>query len=311
MNTDVKAFPYNYIKGKQSIIFGHRSFYTFSFTKTKEIKWKYTFDVKILRNLDRQVIFIIQNSVDDENVYDEYIKLIEDIKMRVTVGCLFIIVDTFGLKHYVPPRVGLFELFDVNKNSIYVGDKYTQDNSIDLSFAYNYRIQFVPNKSYFTGADVVCSFQNSNDFILYKLPSFNKYKNKKQELIIMCGPSCSGKTLMASKFNYRIAKDEISAMNIIMIGESVVIDKSNPTHKDRNKYIQIARHFKIPCKIILIDISKLEAYHINAHSVIYQNAVDNKKKIESWFKAFESPKEYIKHKFRIYNLMSYLDHRLF
>lgn len=47
---------------------------------------------------------------------------------------------------------------------------------------------------------------------------------------------------------------------------SVVIDNTNPDVESRKRFIDIAKHFDIPCRIFVMNVSKEHALHNNKAS---------------------------------------------
>lgn len=51
---------------------------------------------------------------------------------------------------------------------------------------------------------------------------------------------------------------------------SVVIDNTNPNKESRKRFIDVAKQFRVPCRVFIMNISKEHAKHNNKVSIFFK-----------------------------------------
>ncbi|GIX65858.1 polynucleotide kinase 3'-phosphatase, putative [Babesia caballi] len=96
-------------------------------------------------------------------------------------------------------------------------------------------------------------------------------------MVILVGPPGSGKTFLCTHYlsNFvRIGQEVLrngksgmaKVREHLQKGESVVIDSTNPTAKERQEFIALARALAIKCTVVYLDVSAEFARHFHRHS---------------------------------------------
>lgn len=221
--------------------------------------------------------------------------------------------------NYRKPRTGLFDVlgFDINNsNSFYCGDAGGLDkrkvgninlkkdfSDCDIKFAHNCNIPFIHRDDFIYNDD----FLNVKTKYSIKYVDFNSieygnytniYKSGKQELIILVGCPGSGKSYFCNKYfnEYTIINmDNLQTVGLskackvaINLGKTVVIDNTNPSKKCRQRFINIANIYNIPCRCIIFKVSKELAKHNNVYRGLNGGKMVNN---VVYYKKFEEVRE--------------------
>ncbi|XP_050063519.1 uncharacterized protein F21D5.5-like isoform X2 [Aphis gossypii] len=165
----------------------------------------------------------------------------------------------------------------------------------DRLFAMNIGLKFYTPEEYFWKEPTTKVFAlpafNPNDVmsnILYTDLSSNNLFSSNKEMIIMVGCPGSGKSYFA--VNNLFCHDRMKIINKDTLGSwqkciakttkylsngsvSVVIDNTNPDIESRKQFIDIAKIYKIPCRVFLMKVSKEHGKHNNKLKIHF-----NKKK---------------------------------
>jgi bifunctional polynucleotide phosphatase/kinase len=168
------------------------------------------------------------------------------------------------------------------KHSFYVGDAAgrTGDYSCkDRQFASNAGIKFQTPEQFFDGAKTTAKFWSWRSIDPYKLPVLSKpeYTHvagvkctlgpvKQQELIVFCGPPCSGQTTLAKTYFPTYTRvpwrglyttaikaryyDEIATVLRENNTTSYIVDYCNATPDNRVPYIAVAKRLGVFCRVI-------------------------------------------------------------
>jgi bifunctional polynucleotide phosphatase/kinase len=152
---------------------------------------------------------------------------------------------------------------------------------VDRLFALNVGLKFCTPEEYFLGQKpqpYTMPLFESRKFIdpSNRLNNDHITFNHKQEMIIMVGYPGSGKTelvksVLLPKAYVHINRDTLKtaskcksvAESALESGMSVVIDNTNPTAKDREEYMKIARKFDVPCRCFVLKVDHAHALHNN------------------------------------------------
>jgi bifunctional polynucleotide phosphatase/kinase len=189
------------------------------------------------------------------------------------------------------PAVGMWVLLTENNdsieiditNSFYVGDAAGRKGDFadtDLKFALNIGLKFYcdikmedrvferPIHPLDQACDQACD-QVCDPVIK---PSDS------QEMIIFVGPPAAGKSTTSKKFpNYVIACQDTlktkakvisTAKTALKAGSSVIIDRKNEYIEDRTEFINIAKEYKVPVRIIWFDIIRSLSEHLATYREI-------------------------------------------
>lgn len=208
----------------------------------------------------------------------------------MAIGCL---LDDYLRK----PREEIWDTF-INgnkKRSFYCGDAGGLPKRIihnitikrdfsdtDLKFALNvgikymHRDEFIYNKQWDNIKPTYFNL-NSIEFGIHKEIMFEK-----NNIIINIGYPGSGKSYFLKKYisgYVRISQDELKTKNKCLKvfkenlekGESIIVDNTNPTIKDRKLYIDLAKVYKYTIRCINFKTSKELSYHNN----VYRHLIDH------------------------------------
>ncbi len=155
----------------------------------------------------------------------------------------------------------------------------------DIKFAFNIGIPFKTPEDFFLGIKdklpnlglKVQSEEKKSDLPIIKggaVGDEQKIAKDKQEIILFCGAPGSGKSTFwknyLSKYE-RVNNDTLKTKEkcikvceeAIKQNKSVVIDNTNSTAEQRTRYIEIAKKYKIPCRLIKFDVNKETCMHNN------------------------------------------------
>lgn len=210
--------------------------------------------------------------------------------------------------YYRKPHTGMFELFIVQNrielnnidNIFYCGDAAGRKCDFacsDYAFVYNIALKYInidkelrkikfytPEQLFLDNTDsfkINCkdnSLQYVNDYydeIRQTLNVPHIELSDTQEIIVMCGFPCSGKSNIAKKLysknkNYIIiSKDDHQSRSMSYIKNSlinklsVVVDDTNVTELTRAPYIEIAKKHNIPIKCIHVNTNLDMCKHLN------------------------------------------------
>lgn len=154
----------------------------------------------------------------------------------------------------------------------YIG---SSSNLTDRLFAINIEIRFFPADEYFKRHAPISSPE---------MPDFNPRQqldeivftltvSAVQEVVVMVGRPCTGKTFFCSKYlrryHYCYASGPIQQTIAKLTNflkttkKSVVVDGRHYSREMRMKYIEIANDFHLPCRCFVMDVSRAQARHIH------------------------------------------------
>uniref|UniRef100_A0A2H8TJF9 Bifunctional polynucleotide phosphatase/kinase n=2 Tax=Melanaphis sacchari TaxID=742174 RepID=A0A2H8TJF9_9HEMI len=194
------------------------------------------------------------------------------------------------------------------------GKRVKKDQSCyDRLFAMNIGLKFYTPEEYFwkeptSEAFALPSF-NPNDVlsnIFYTNLSSQVLFSSHKEMIIMVGCPGSGKSYFAA--NSLLCHDRMKIINRDTLGSwqkciakttkylcsssvSVVIDNTNPDVETRKQFIDIAKIFKIPCRVFLMKVSKQHGKHNNKFRELTdkQHPKVSEEAIDLYFSKFQKP----------------------
>ncbi|XP_001625139.3 bifunctional polynucleotide phosphatase/kinase isoform X2 [Nematostella vectensis] len=209
-----------------------------------------------------------------------------------------------GTGHYRKPCTGMWKYLlekanqsvPVNKEEcMYIGDaagrpvnwepKKKKDFSCsDRTFAAKIDIKFYTPEEFFLGkkpAPFNWPVFNPRKLLDGNRPLFtptsSNLTSNTPELIVMVGSPGSGKTTFAKEYlvpkGYtRINRDTLGTWQkcvsacraALSQGKHVVVDNTNPDQESRKRYIECAKHAKVPVRCFVMDISLEHAKHNNA-----------------------------------------------
>ena len=186
------------------------------------------------------------------------------------------------------PSIGMWKILERHNDnhpvdmssSFYVGDAAGREGDFadsDFKFALNLGLKFyVPDNFFIKG--------NSNRFSKplpvhpLSLPVDNNtevHPKDTQELIILVGAPASGKSTLATKFKkYAIAcQDQLKTKKKVLSlideslekGLSVIVDRKNPRIEDRAEFIEFAKKYNVPVRIIWFDLPQELVKHLNKY----------------------------------------------
>ncbi|CAH1736188.1 unnamed protein product [Aphis gossypii] len=170
------------------------------------------------------------------------------------------------------------------------GKPIKKDHSCcDRLFAMNIGIKFYTPEEYFLKAPTEELYAlpefNPNDImdnVLYTDLTPQVLFSPNKEMIIMVGCPGSGKSYFAS--NNLFFHDHMKIISRDTLGSwqkcvamtkkylsgssrSIIIDNTNPDIESRKRFIDIAKSFKIPCRVFLMNVSKDHGKHNNKVSI--------------------------------------------
>lgn len=149
-------------------------------------------------------------------------------------------------------------------------------SSVDLTdrlFAANLNIRFFTGDEYFKlHSSPVPQMPAFNPTIAQE-NNFSLVVAATQEVLVIVGPPCSGKTLFYKNYlrDYHYSYIDGTTNNttaklqrlLKTTKRSIFIDGTNPTKTIRQKFIKITNEFDVPCRCFLMDVSRVQARHIN------------------------------------------------
>ncbi|CAF1099352.1 unnamed protein product [Rotaria sordida] len=246
------------------------------------------------------VIFTNQRGLMKSTSTDNFRKKIQYIQQKLNVPLQVFVAIHSG--HYRKPCTGSWSLLESKYNdgikidkskSFYVGDaagrpdkwrtKAKKDHSCaDRLFAVNIGLQFYTPEEYFLGLNKVSyempKFDPKSLRSIQSLlePTTTTLTLNKTEIIVMCGLPASGKSWFVKKY---ILPHKYEYVNRDVLGtwqqcvkmtetaltkkQSVVIDNTNPDKESRQRYIEVAKKFNVPCRCFVMNVSVEHAKHNN------------------------------------------------
>lgn len=177
----------------------------------------------------------------------------------------------------------------------------------DLKFALNVGLHFKTPEEFFLGDEerpAPSSF-SFNPTKLQKgqdLPPGLRPANSEgiQELVVLIGPPCSGKSTLAKGFfaDYvRINQDELKSKEkcvktcreALRCGKRVVIDNQNRSRDTRCGYIGAAAGCGVPVRAVLFDTPKDLSFHLNCYRTLKGHESLPAVAIHQYWSKFEGP----------------------
>ena len=179
------------------------------------------------------------------------------------------------------------QMLSTFKQNIYKKPKTGDFSNSDLLFAYNIKVSFRTPENVFLNEENYITIQNkinpSKELkIKYKIPEFIKSESK--EIILMSGYPASGKSFYATNYivnkysEYQYLSQDICKTNNVLQkqlqkcinkNESVIIDNTNLSNKERLFYINIANINNYEIRLIKMDVSFDLAKHLNNTRMLY------------------------------------------
>lgn len=280
--------------------------YTFDTVKDKLRKLSKTHNIYIITN---QKILTKNNTL--KPIYNTWLKKIEMVLKDINIPIK--VFASLDYNKYRKPNISSIDILKIklDKNTIYCGDalgRIHDHTDTDLKFALNLNIKICSPECLFL------NHHNKIGKIAYPiLPTdtihkFN-YKISVKEMIILVGLPASGKSSLSKKLvrdNYLSNTNNIQIINQDMLKTldkclvetnkylsnniNIIIDRTNPTIKDRKKFIDLAKKYNYKLTCIIININKDLALHNN-----YYRAYKNKTELipnivyNSFIKYYEQP----------------------
>jgi len=246
------------------------------------------------------VIFTNQKGLSKATSTDPFRKKIQFIQQKLNVPLQVFVSMHSG--RYRKPCTGSWLLLQSKYNdgipidlskSFYVGDaagrpdkwrpKAKKDHSCaDRLFAANIGVRFSTPEEYFLGLSKAPyempkfdpkSLRSTKSLLE---PNTSTLVSSDTEVIVMCGLPASGKSWFVKKHlvshNYEyVNRDEVGTwQKCVKMAEialakkqSVVIDNTNLDKESRQRYIDVAKTHKVPCRCFLMNVSIEHAKHNN------------------------------------------------
>ena len=186
---------------------------------------------------------------------------------------------------YRKPCTGMYKLlletagteFDLSK-SFYVGDaagRHGDHNDTDLKWALNTKLKFYVPEDYFYGTEsppIGISYRPSEMFV----DTPNITCKSETELVILVASPAGGKSFISTSIfkNYvRINMDTLgtkakcinACKEALSNGKSCIIDNTNPKIEQRSEYLDLAREYAIPSRIIYLKFPKEWCLHLDMY----------------------------------------------
>ncbi|CAF3921841.1 unnamed protein product [Rotaria sp. Silwood2] len=246
------------------------------------------------------VVFTNQRGLMKSASTDNFRKKIQHIQQKLNVPLQVFVAIHSG--RYRKPCTGSWSLLESKYNdsikidkskSFYVGDaagrpdkwraKAKKDHSCaDRLFAANIGLQFYTPEEYFLGLNKASyempKFDPKSLRLIQSLlePATATLVSNKTEVIVMCGLPASGKSWFVNKY---IVPRKYEYVNRDVLGtwqqcvkmteialtkkQNVVIDNTNPDKESRQRYIEVAKKFNVPCRCFVMNVSVEHAKHNN------------------------------------------------
>lgn len=214
-----------------------------------------------------------------------------ETKYKQPVPCMWhVMAETFNENLIIEPD-----------RCCYIG---SSSNLTDILFAANIEIKFFSSEQYFK-LRVPVSLPQMPDFNPKQQinnPIFTFNVSAVQEIVVMVGRPCSGKTsfynnyLRNYHYHYIIGSIQHTTAKLTKFlktyRKSVIIDDRNPSKRIRQKYIEIAKKFNVPCRCFVMDTTREQARHINRlREITCSKKLQN---LDNLLDAFEAVYEYPK-----------------
>lgn len=239
-------------------------------------------------------------------------KRIEGI-FRVSRHVSVILYAATKENYYRKPAPGMYELFKKSflgdsfaKKLLYIGDaagrpateKRKKDYSdIDVKFSININAEFQVPEQYFLGIEENVPIPIHPSALLNQIEQNSiplEKECKQQEIIMMVGLPCSGKTTIAKRLfpdyylleldkNKSTLHDQMNKEFIPMLeqGKSIILDGCNSSLFGRKYFLQ--KKNKVTFKCILIDCPPKMAIHMDA----MRAHLTDSRRIQNWDQCIE------------------------
>jgi len=225
----------------------------------------------------------------------------------ITIDRPILVLASLCSDNFRKPFTKLWDMYikNTSTDSFYCGDagglsarkicnkKVCKDFSdSDKKFAVNLGINFVHRDEFIYGLSYDEQYKKSVsypvNFSNIRRGTYTFTPSDKKELIIMIGYPGSGKSYYVKNYilqhdNYvYISQDELKTKKKVIqniydnltLGNSIVLDNTNPSKLIRKEYIDIAKKFNILCRCIEFSTSFDHSYHNNMYrSTITQKYV--------------------------------------
>lgn len=216
---------------------------------------------------------------------------------------LFVVTGETKYKKPIPYMWQIMEEY-FNSNIIiepdrcyYIGSSL---NLIDRLFAANLEIRFFTCEEYFK-LQIVPTPQlpqfNPKNFQTNEI-LFSLVISAIQEIIVMVGRPCSGKTFFCKNYLHDYHYSYVTGTTHHTIARlkkyltatkrSVVIDGINHTKKLRQEYIKIAKEFNVACRCFVMDVSRGQARHINKLMELTNSCYNMKEHLDEMLDDFDA-----------------------
>jgi bifunctional polynucleotide phosphatase/kinase len=259
---------------------------------TNNKDWKFLFDniPNKLNELNKKynlIVFTNQAGLKNEYKENDWKEKIENIcdALELPIQVFVALRNDF----YRKPVPAMWEEFvpehAKGEKSFFVGDACGRKNDFsdtDLKFALNCKMKFYTPEEFFQNKKqkipeikYVTFQQNQNNDV---------FEPKTKEIIIMVGMPGSGKSTFVKTYilphhyvhiNRDVLKTATKCINetkkCLNKKLSVVIDNTNPSKLDRQKYLEIAKEFNYHTRCIIIKSNK----ELAQHNTIYRNYINH------------------------------------
>lgn len=188
-----------------------------------------------------------------------------------------------------------------SKNVFYCGDACGRKEDFsdsDLKFAMNCNMRFYTPEHIFINQPNNFIYPNYNVFHKYLQNDTFSFEPRDNELLIIVGSHCSGKTTFVNKhiLSHDYVKYEQNSLNAVYFQKNarIVVDDTNGTIVERKKYIDIATQNNFTVRCIVMTCPLWLALH-NSHYQYYisngQNVILSDALLESYRDKFEYPEK--------------------
>lgn len=292
------------------------------FLKNKD-DWQFKYDTvrPILQKFDNHgfqiVIFTNQAGIQRFNI-SNWQKMLDDIQKELNIKIIVYVSLDYDI--YRKPYPTMWQKFIENRKydigkTFYCGDACGRKNDFsdsDLKFALNCNMHFYtpehifmnqPNDFIYPNYNIFQKYLHDDTFSfetlkLQECPYTFEVEPKDNELLIIVGSHCSGKTTFVNKYilPHNYVKFDQNTLNASYFQKNarIVVDSTNGTIIERKKYIDIAtqNNFTVRCIIMVCPLwlalhnSHYQYYISNGQNIILSDAL-----LESYRDKFEYPEK--------------------
>jgi bifunctional polynucleotide phosphatase/kinase len=276
------------------------------FLKNKD-DWQFKYNTvkPILQKLDSHgfqvVIFTNQAGIQRFGMYN-WQKMLDDIQKELDIKLVIFVALEYDI--YRKPYSTMWDIFielkQCEHNKVfYCGDACGRKEDFsdsDLKFALNCNMQFYTPEHIFMNQPNNFIYPNYNIYLKYLHDDTFSFKPKNNELLIVVGSHCSGKTTFIENYisPHNYVKFDINDLNALYFQKNarIVVDDTNGTIVERKKYINIATQNNFTVRCIVMTCPLWLALH-NSHYQYYisegKNIILSDALLESYRDKFEYP----------------------